>query len=597
MTKKELDNSFPHSQTFTCELIIKELEKAKLILDMTDVIFVAFDKNGRVIFINENANFVAPTEWEKVWNQTEKSKHGVISSYELDLVKIDGSIASTRISTVPYYDNNTEFNGTIAVIIDITDLKQTEKTLRQKDVQYRELISLLPAGVVICDLDEKMILVNEGMAKILDISIDKLVGRNLFDFIHKKDRQKLVYQTSQRKEGKISSYDIRLIRKDGEEEIVAVHAAPKSNIDGKVDGSVGIFVDVTKQRIMEETLERERAILKVITDSAADAIVMIDDEGKIIFWNLAAEKMFGYSQDEIIGQSLNTTIIQPKDREAFTNKLKAFRDLSQTPTIGTNYEFRGMKKDGTIIPAEVSTAPIMIGERRGYVTSIRDISERVKIQELKGEQHRELELYASLLRHDLRNDLGVILGNVDIAHMIVSEEDQEMQALIASTEAVCNRMMKVLRALGRRSDHIEKNIVELVMKTASQAQDAETNLIIEVNVSEEVGTFEIPSSRLLPMVFENLFRNAAVYAGEDSIVKVNISRKKGNIEIFVSDNGPGIDESIRDNLFQKGVSTRGSGLGLYLSKEIVTAIGGTIELAENKFGQGACFRIILPKSN
>jgi signal transduction histidine kinase len=255
-----------------------------------------------------------------------------------------------------------------------------------------------------------------------------------------------------------------------------------------------------------------------------------------------------------------------------------------------------MRKDGTLISTEVSTSPVIIGSRRGAVASIRDITERVKMEKLKDAQHRELELYSSLLRHDLRNDLGVILGNVDIAKMISSEQDKEMRELISSTEAVCDRMMNLLHVLGRRAEQVERKIVEVVSKAASQAEEAETNLSIKLRYTEEAATFEVPSSRLLPMVFENLFRNAVDHAGTNPKVEVNINQVAQNIEILVSDNGPGIADSIRPRLFQKGASTRqGGGLGLYLSKEIITAIGGTIEVIDVESSKGACFKVVLPQ--
>ena len=218
--------------------------------------------------------------------------------------------------------------------------------------------------------------------------------------------------------------------------------------------------------------------------------------------------------------------------------------------------------------------------------------ERVDIQRIQNQQKHELEIYSSLLRHDLKNDLGVILGNIDLARMIT--HDEEILNIITSTEAVCDRMMNILSAFGQSEKTIETNIVKILERTTSYAQNANKNIAITISVPSEIQELKIPESRLLPMVFDNLFRNAAAHAGEKPIVKIEVTRVENRIRILVEDNGPGVAKEIRKDLFKKGVSTRGGGLGLYLSKEIVTALGGSIDLLEEKKTRGASFEIILP---
>jgi signal transduction histidine kinase len=136
--------------------------------------------------------------------------------------------------------------------------------------------------------------------------------------------------------------------------------------------------------------------------------------------------------------------------------------------------------------------------------------------------------------------------------------------------------------------------VKLVRSVARLAKEVDYHLEINVEASADAENFEISSSRLLPMVFNNLFRNTAVHAGENPVVTVKIKRLNDLVEIVVSDNGPGIAEEVRDRLFQRGVSTRGGGLGLYLTKQIVQARNGSIEVADFGQGDGATFIIRLP---
>ncbi|MHA1494067.1 MAG: sensor histidine kinase [Candidatus Thorarchaeota archaeon] len=220
--------------------------------------------------------------------------------------------------------------------------------------------------------------------------------------------------------------------------------------------------------------------------------------------------------------------------------------------------------------------------------------ERRELLKSKEQQHRELSLYTSLLRHDFKNDLGVILANIDLARMLNHNFDDDMKEILNSTEFVCNRMMNVLTALSRSHKEADQNLIEIINKVVQSAQKIHTGITINLVNKLKLESVIIPVSNLLPLVFENLIRNAAVHAGENCIVTIQITKLNGQVAVRISDNGKGIEDSVRGKLFQKGVSTRGEGLGLYLSKQVVETIGGTIELASSEAGEGAVFVVRLP---
>jgi signal transduction histidine kinase len=217
------------------------------------------------------------------------------------------------------------------------------------------------------------------------------------------------------------------------------------------------------------------------------------------------------------------------------------------------------------------------------------------IERVEKQQRRELELYTSLLRHDLRNDIAVIVGNVEIAKLSHPEMDEETTQLYASTQAVCDRMMTLLNAFGRAAKMAETDIVILIEKIASRAESANSSMKVQVNVDDVLKDMQIAESKLLPLVFDNLLRNSALHAGEAPNVQIDLSREGRYVRIIVSDDGPGVSDEIRKRLFQKGASSRqGGGLGLYLSKQVVETIGGGIKLIESEPGTGATFEILLP---
>lgn len=243
-------------------------------------------------------------------------------------------------------------------------------------------------------------------------------------------------------------------------------------------------------------------------------------------------------------------------------------------------------QEGPFLSDERIILDTVAAELGGYL-------ERKDMERILHQQYRELELYASLLRHDLKNDVGVIIGNVEIAKLTIADRDEVLDELLSSTEAVCNRMMNLLNAVGRTSKVAESDLVPMVEKIASLTE-ASSGLKVAVTVDEQVRGVKITGSKLLPLVFDNLLRNAATHAGISPKVQISITREGDFASIIVTDDGPGIAEEIRDRLFHKGASTRGGGLGLYLSKAIVDALGGSIELVDGEEGAGATFHILLP---
>ncbi len=270
--------------------------------------------------------------------------------------------------------------------------------------------------------------------------------------------------------------------------------------------------------------------------------------------------------------------------------------------ISCDIEVRGSKRGHIQVcymSAESEQYPRRLVEEQVFFLDAvaHDVSAFVSRKDLilsRAQQHRELGIFTSLLRHDVRNDLGVILSNIDLARMLLDEEDREMHGVIDSTEAVCERVLALISALGESQLAIEGSIEEWLPEVAAKAEETYRNLTVHVNVDDSVGRAQVPVSRLLPAVFDNLLRNAARYAGDQPNVTIDAATTDDWLEIVVSDDGPGVAEEIRDDLFQRGVTTSGSGLGLYLSKQIVVGIGGTIRLINNDGPSGAAFQIRLP---
>jgi len=364
-----------------------------------------------------------------------------------------------------------------------------------------------------------------------------------------------------------------------------------SMVIGPASFIIGISAIAIMSSWMVGKSQTQILALSQAIDNSPVAVMMTDLHGSISYVNPAFTKITGYSSDDIAGKDCRIL------KSGLTHR-ETYDDLWTTLMANQNWHglFINKTKRGIIFHEEMWISPLLDENKKpmSYVGMGVDITARKQLERHEAEQKQELEIYSSLIRHDLLNDLGVILGNIDLGRTISDEENTELFEIMESTESVVIRMSNLLRAFSQSGTKIETNPAKLIRNAAALATGVDTQLSIHVEVTHDAEDLEISGSRLLPMVFDNLFRNATIHAGERPAVNVAISNVGESVKIIISDNGPGIAEEVRGRLFQRGASTRGGGLGLYLSRQIVLSRNGTIEVADYEEGKGATFIIRLP---
>lgn len=214
-------------------------------------------------------------------------------------------------------------------------------------------------------------------------------------------------------------------------------------------------------------------------------------------------------------------------------------------------------------------------------------------------KQRELEVYTQLLRHDLRNDLQAILGLIELAELFVDVSTEKVKENLSQSMSLGSRMVQLLHVFSMPLEQPETNLVKHIEEAAQESQKTHGDLKITISSEDEVSKTKFTASRLLPMVWHNIFRNAAQYAGFEARVQVDISLEEGMFVINISDDGPGIPEDKRKYLFRRGSGSESeeSGLGLYLCKIVLESHGGSIELVDNPEQDGTRYRIRIPTSS
>ncbi|TFG95413.1 HAMP domain-containing histidine kinase [Candidatus Thorarchaeota archaeon] len=211
------------------------------------------------------------------------------------------------------------------------------------------------------------------------------------------------------------------------------------------------------------------------------------------------------------------------------------------------------------------------------------------------QRQRELEVYTSVLTHDLGNDMQIVKGHIELISETM-DISPKMESYLSTALAVSERMASVIKLFSVVGRGNEYDFLETLKTMADQSKHVRGGANVSLMFESDYRSADIRPGILLPLVLENLLRNTVDYAGEGAIVTIRIGLVQKMLLITYRDSGPGIDEKIRPRIFQKGVTSKGEGkgLGLYLSKRIVESYGGTIELLDTKTGTGAAFLISVP---
>jgi PAS domain S-box-containing protein len=511
---------------------------------------------------------------------------GTVKNYLLHLKKKDGLELWVEISSIPDFKE-----GTIAaVVIDVTNRKMAEDALKASEQRYRDFMNGMPVGIGISDLRERFIFANPIFCRMTGYSQDEMEKMKTLDIVAPEEHKKILTETQLRASGEPSVYETRLIRKDGTEFAVSISAAPYRNELNVVIGTIALVADVTVSKQTEAAMKVSETRLKSLIEQLPVGVVIADFDERIELVNQALSEIFWRKREVLIGTKL-TEYLSPE------SILKIKREtMGRIDGIKSTYDITVIRADGVNRDVRVWGAPNYnnYGEAIGTLGVFEDITEQKRNETIRKRQEQEIDLYSSLLRHDLKNDLGLIRNYIEAVEMLLKSADEEATSFLNSAISAVERMTDLLNTFGKPQTMREIDIVDFISEVAGESQKAQKSLRINVAYSANTTPANITAGGLLALVFMNLFRNAAQHAGMNPEIDVKVSKTDTMISVIVSDDGPGIAEELKSKLFTRGASGKGEagGLGLYLSKEIMERTGGSIELVPGK--KGATFLLKIP---
>ncbi|MUM77264.1 PAS domain S-box protein [Pseudodesulfovibrio sp. F-1] len=261
---------------------------------------------------------------------------------------------------------------------DITEQRLAQAALQRSEQRFRDVSAAVGEFIWETDADGIYTFVTDDVFSVLGRTAEELLGRSPAVFIAPDQTDDFVrWQTDvyARREP-FSKVELRCVTRDGRTVWLQSSGVPYRDEEGRFGGYRGADMDISERKRAEEIIKASERKLRALAESAYDAIVMIDGNARVSFWNPAAERLFGFAEDEAMGRAITDLITPPELREKTLMTLRQLAGGDGPPSLGTLQETEAVRKDGTRLPVERSVSSFRLGGAWYAVATIRDITER-----------------------------------------------------------------------------------------------------------------------------------------------------------------------------------------------------------------------------
>jgi PAS domain S-box-containing protein len=547
------------------------------------------------------------------------------------LIDKNGSLIPIEDSAAPIRDAQGRIVGAVMVFHDVSDRRRAEDILRASQMRLRATFDQAAVGIVVADLNGQFQETNQRFCEILGYSPDELHRMTFTQVTHPDDAPAMQALTQELLAGHAAhaAFEKRYIRKDGSTMWGRTTLSLLSDKSAEAARFIGIIEDIADRKRTEQALidartqaHRIQSNLAAIVESSDDAIVSKTLEGVISTWNRAAERIFGYAAQEVIGKPI-TILIPPAQIDEEPTILERIRRGERID----HYETVRVRKDGAILNVSLTVSPIK--DENGVIIGAskiaRDITQRKLTegtlrQEIRIRERAEVALreadrrkdeFLATLAHELRNPLAPIRQAALIFKAPTATEAQKRW----STEVITRQVQHMSLLLEDLLDisRITRGTMQLrttMVDLAEVVQAAVEAARPAIDAKRHDFRAELPSEPLrfvadplrLSQVLSNLLTNSAKYTAPEGRLRLRASCLAETITISVVDNGIGLSpEEITSvfGMFTQVASSRdhaegGLGIGLSLAKGLIELHGGEIEAKSPGIGHGSEFIVRLP---
>lgn len=531
-------------------------------------------------------------------------------------------------------NNEGNIDGILFFATDVTELVLARKRTEESENRYKELIENLPIATYFCDQEGNILLYNKAAVALWgrepDIGKDKWSGCwKMYGENGEAFPVDLHPMSIALKEGRKNIVrEVIVERPNGDKLNVLPHPVPFRDSGGTVTGAVNVLIDITERKKAEKILRKSEIKYRQIVETAQEGIWLIDEDNRTTFVNNKLCEILGYTREEMLGKDIH--FFMDEDAKQIADRLLQKKNDGFVGQI----QFKYISKSGKEVWTDISINPLFneTGIYKGGLAMVTDITERKntdeKLKKLNKEladqieekerretelrlsnkelvkTNKELDRFVYSASHDLRSPLTSVLGLISF----IEEDSREPDTL---------EQVKMIRTSINRLDGFIKNILSYSQNNRTGLEIREipikktiNEIVASVrNIKEANGiSFQIDIDERHPFysdwhrfntILENLVSNAIRYHTKnvpDRYLKLTGTSEREELKLNISDNGTGIDPEFHDKIFKMFYrlpgSTEGSGLGLYIVKESIEKMEGSIEIESEK-GVGTSFYIKL----
>jgi PAS domain S-box-containing protein len=482
--------------------------------------------------------------------------------------------------------------------------------------KFRALLEAAPDAMVIVDERGRIELVNAQAEQLFGYDRSEMVGQSIELLVperargaHAGHRRNYLRAPGTRPMG--AGIELYARRKDGVEFPVEISLSPLKTETGVL--TISAIRDISARK-------RAEAKFRALLESAPDAMVIVNQAGEIVLINAQAERMFGYSRQELLGQPVEV-LVPSQYRRAHVFHRQDYAAAAHPRPMGAGLELYGVRRDGTEFPVEISLSPLETEEGTLVASAIRDITDRKAAEQERitllneraahAEANRIKDEFLATLSHELRTPLNAILGWTTLIRD-GALKDEAMRKAIATIERNARAQAHLIEDLLDVSRIVSGNlrlqvipidfcqVVENavdVVRPAAEAKSLQFDVVFESRPLLMLGD----PDRLQQAVW-NLLSNAVKYSPTDARVDVHVWTGERSIHLSVRDTGQGINPRFLPHVFDRfrqadSSYTRaegGLGLGLAIVRSVVELHGGSVDAASSGEGHGATFLVTLP---
>ncbi len=567
-------------------------------------------KKGEILGkkIHEAPFFIHPEMVEKVVESAffDPLDDEIKYSSEVDFIKKDGEKGTAELNVVKLKDLTGAIIGRLRVVRDITQKKKVEQALRTSENYLKAIFDNTIQSFILLDLEFKILTFNKEASDFIGEFTGKRIasGEPLTDYWYQNEIEKYVSVSAMAQGGEYVKYEEYIDSLPSGPVWLEINFLPVYDQENRLTSICFTALDISERKHAELELASSEARFRSLVQNSSDIVTVLDSNGKITYTSESTERMLGYKSEGLIGSSLSKLVLA-EDRDKYAEVLgEVINDGINNHSI----EYQINDADGKVMYLE-SVMNNLLSDKsvQGVVVNSRDITQRKETENKLMQTNFELDSFVYRASHDLRAPLRSVLGLLNLIRMEPKEEQKS--AYVHLAEKSINKLDSFILDLTNFSRNTRLEIELEVIDFKSLIDECIDNLKYMENAEKVRSIIEIEQtipffsdSGRIAILFQNLISNSIKYhkACPDSFVRIAVKTSNEGVDIVVSDNGKGISPEYIDRIFEMffraSEDSYGSGLGLYITSQVVEKLHGKINV-ESVFNEGSTFHVFLPHIN